>query len=99
MVLRKQWLAEGKEWPYEHIVPGVAKNDPSFNGGKQKGHKRYLVAEERKKKIEAAMTKMPQLIAEYKASRRIPWDDVSPADKLLLTTKQIRDKYVYKKLK
>jgi hypothetical protein len=47
-------------------VPGIPKNDPPFNGGKQKGHKRYLIAEERKKKIESAMAKMPQLIAEYK---------------------------------
>jgi hypothetical protein len=31
------------------------------------------------------------------ASRRIPWDALSPADKLLLTVRQIREKYVYKK--
>eukprot|EP00878_Enallax_costatus_P006385 GHUV01006696.1.p1 GENE.GHUV01006696.1~~GHUV01006696.1.p1 ORF type:complete len:133 (+),score=20.24 GHUV01006696.1:226-624(+) len=99
LVIRKEWLAQGKEWPYEHIVPGIPKNDPPYNGGKQKGHKRYISQEERQQKITAAMAKMPQLIADYRASRRIPWDSVSPADKLLLTTKQIREKYVYKKLK
>jgi hypothetical protein len=36
-------------------------------------------------------------IQTLKAARRIPWEAVSPADKLLLTTRQIREKYVYKK--
>lgn len=31
------------------------------------------------------------------ASRRIPWDNVTPVDKLLLTKKQIREKYVIRK--
>ncbi|KAF8073236.1 hypothetical protein HT031_000897 [Scenedesmus sp. PABB004] len=99
MVIRKEWLAQGKEWPYEHLVPGVPKNDPPFNGGKQRGHKRHVSQAERQAKIDAAMAKMPAAIAEYRASRRIPWDAVSPADRLLLTTRQIREKYVYKKLK
>lgn len=37
------------------------------------------------------------LVWVLQASRRIPWDAVSPADKLLLTVRQIREKYVYKK--
>lgn len=57
-----------REWPYEHIVPGIPKNDPPYNGGKQKGHKRYLTQQERQQKIEAAMAKMPQLIADYRVS-------------------------------
>eukprot|EP00879_Flechtneria_rotunda_P003410 GHRR01003638.1.p1 GENE.GHRR01003638.1~~GHRR01003638.1.p1 ORF type:complete len:133 (+),score=39.51 GHRR01003638.1:135-533(+) len=99
LVIRKEWLTDGKEWPYEHIVPGIPKNDPPYNGGKQKGHKRHIIQQERQQKIEAAMAKMPQLIADYRASRRIPWEAVTPADKLLLTIRQIREKYVYRKLK
>lgn len=99
MVLRKEWLAEGKEWPYEHIVPGKPKNEQPYNNGKQRGHKRFAEQAERQQKIDAAMAKMPQMIADYRASRRIPWDAVTPADKLLLTVRQIREKYVYKKLK
>jgi hypothetical protein len=31
------------------------------------------------------------------ASRKVPWDEVMPVDKLLLTRRQIREKYVLKK--
>jgi hypothetical protein len=31
------------------------------------------------------------------ASRKVPWDDITPADKLLLTPRQIRQKYVLSK--
>jgi hypothetical protein len=40
---------------------------------------------------------LPSTPPPVQASRRVPWDQVSPADKLLLTTRQIREKYVYKK--
>ncbi|GBF89103.1 hypothetical protein Rsub_01820 [Raphidocelis subcapitata] len=99
MEIRHEWLAEGKEWPFEHIVPGLPKNDAPYNAGRQKGHKRDGERAEREARIKAAMQKMPQLIAEYRASRKIPWDDVTPVDKLLMTRRQIREKYVLKKLK
>jgi hypothetical protein len=57
-----------REWPYEHIVPGIARNDPPWNGGKQKGHKRAQQVAERQEKIKAAMQRMPQLIADYRVS-------------------------------
>jgi hypothetical protein len=58
-----------REWPYEHIVPGTPKNDPPYNGGRQKGHKREAERTEREARIKAAMEKMPQLIAEYRVGR------------------------------
>lgn len=57
-----------REWPYEHIVPGIPRNDKPWNGGKQKGHKRQQEVEERQAKIKAAMERMPQLIAAYRVS-------------------------------
>lgn len=58
-----------REWPYDHIVPGIPKNDPPYRGGRQKGHKREHAREEKLAKIEAAMAKMPQLIADYRVRR------------------------------
>jgi hypothetical protein len=49
-------------------VPGIPRNDPPWNGGKQKGHKRAAEAEARQAKIKAAMERMPQLIADYRVS-------------------------------
>jgi hypothetical protein len=63
-------LDASREWPYEHIVPGVPRNDPPYNAGRQKGHKRQLAVAERKASIEAAMARMPQLIADYRV--RLP---------------------------
>jgi hypothetical protein len=57
-----------REWPYEHIVPGIPKNTEPYRGGFQKGHKRVAVREERLQQIQKAMDKMPQLIAEYRVS-------------------------------
>ncbi len=59
-----------REWPYEHIVPGIPKNDLPYNNGRQKGHKRDIAREERKARIEEAMAKMPQMIAEYRVGER-----------------------------
>jgi hypothetical protein len=58
-----------REWPYEHIVPGIPKNEQPYNNGKQRGHKRFVTQEERQQKIDAAMAKMPQMIADY----RVRW--------------------------
>jgi hypothetical protein len=49
-------------------VPGTPRNDPPWNGGRQKGHKREAAAAERAAKIQAAMARMPQLIADYRVS-------------------------------
>jgi hypothetical protein len=49
-------------------VPGIPRNDPPWNGGKQKGHKRAAEVEARQAKIKAAMERMPQLIADYRVS-------------------------------
>jgi hypothetical protein len=57
-----------REWPYEHIVPGIPKNSEPYRGGFQKGHKRVAVREERLQQIQKSMDKMPQLIAEYRVS-------------------------------
>lgn len=79
--------------------PGIPKNDPPYKNQIRKGElKREAKREARAKHIEECMAKMPQLVADYRNSRRIKWEDVTPADKLLLTTKQIRFKYVYKKM-
>lgn len=55
-----------REWPYEHIVPGKPKNEQPYNNGKQRGHKRFAEQAERQQKIDAAMVKMPQMIADYR---------------------------------
>jgi len=60
-----------REWPYEHIVPGTPRNDPPWNGGRQKGHKRQQEVAERQQKIKAAMERMPQLIADYRVSVKL----------------------------
>lgn len=48
----------------------------------------------RQKEIQEAMAKMPKLIEEYRAARRLNWDEVTPLDKLTLTQSQIREKYI-----
>lgn len=55
-----------REWPFEDLVPGLPKNDPPYQGMRQKGHKRELRKEERQQRIAESMAKMPQLIAEYR---------------------------------
>jgi hypothetical protein len=60
-----------REWPYEHIVPGKPKNNPPYNGGKQRGHKRFAEQAERQQKIDAAMAKMPQMIADFRVRRQV----------------------------
>jgi hypothetical protein len=47
-------------------VPGTPKNEAPYNNGKQRGHKRFVSQEERQQKIDAAMAKMPQMIADYR---------------------------------
>jgi hypothetical protein len=47
-------------------VPGTPKNEQPYNNGKQRGHKRFVSQEERQQKIDAAMAKMPQMIADYR---------------------------------
>ena len=78
-------------------MPGTPKNAEPYNGMRQKGHKRDALREERRQRVADAMAKMPQLIAEYRAARKVPWDEVTPVDRLLLTRRQIRDKYVTKR--
>lgn len=57
-----------REWPFEDLVPGLPKNEPPYNGMRQKGHKREAAREERQQRIAEAMAKMPQLIADYRVS-------------------------------
>ncbi len=47
-------------------MPGITKNDPPYQGGRQKGHKRDAQREERQKNIQECLAKMPQLIAEHR---------------------------------
>jgi hypothetical protein len=96
--LKKQFQAEGKPWPYEHIFPGPAKNDPPYRNMFQKGHKVDKLKEIKAKEIEKKMQEMPALIAEYRKSQRINWDDVPLLDKVLLSRREIRDKYVKRAL-
>ena len=52
-------------------MPGTPKNDPPYRGGRQKGHKREAAVAERQQRIQEAMAKMPQLIADYRV-RPVP---------------------------
>lgn len=89
-----------REWPYEHIIPGLPRNAEPYGGGRQVGHRRReREAEERQQRIADAMARMPTMIAAYRASRRVPWEEVSAADRLLMSARQIREKYVLRKLK
>ncbi|GAX83245.1 hypothetical protein CEUSTIGMA_g10671.t1 [Chlamydomonas eustigma] len=94
MKLREQFYRDGLKWPYEHIVPGNPQPPPGaalyLERRKQKQEKRL----ERQKEIAAAMAKMPKLIEEYKASRKLNWDEVSLIDKLTLSQGQIKEKYI-----
>jgi hypothetical protein len=47
-------------------VPGTPRSEQPYNNGKQRGHKRFVSQEERQQKIDAAMAKMPQMIADYR---------------------------------
>jgi len=89
-----------REWPFEHLVPGLPRNAEPYNGGRQVGHRRReREREERQARVSDAMARMPSLIAAYRAARRVPWDEVTPVDRLLMTARQIREKYVLRKLK
>lgn len=97
---QQQQPQNNREWPYEHIVPGIPRNAEPYNGGRQVGHRRReREREERKARIADAMARMPSLIAAYRAARRVPWEEVTAADRLLMTARQIREKYVLRKLK
>lgn len=81
------------------LPAGVSKNETPYEGQVRRGQiKREAHREARAKHIEECMAKMPDLIEEYRASRRVKWEDVSAADKMLLNAKQIRFKYVYKRM-
>jgi hypothetical protein len=49
-------------------VPGAPRNDPPYRGMRQKGRKSEREREERAQRVEAAMARMPALIAEYRVS-------------------------------
>ncbi|EFJ44669.1 hypothetical protein VOLCADRAFT_121291 [Volvox carteri f. nagariensis] len=57
-----------------------------------------LTAGSREKEIADAMAAMPKRIAEYRASRKLDWSEVSALDRLLLTPGQIREKYIRRRL-
>jgi len=57
-------------------------------------HPRCTICTCRAKEIREAMAKMPQLIAQHKASLRLDWDEVSELDKLTLTRTAIKRKYI-----
>jgi hypothetical protein len=64
------------------------------------GHRRReREADERRQRVADALARMPTLIAAYRASRRVPWEEVTAADRLLMSARQIREKYVLRKLK
>nr|8A22_AJ Chain AJ, mL64 [Polytomella magna]8APN_AJ Chain AJ, mL64 [Polytomella magna]8APO_AJ Chain AJ, mL64 [Polytomella magna] len=95
--IREEAYKLGQVWPFEHVVPGVPKapNATAYlERKKQKEEKRT----KRAKEINDALAKMPQLIADYKAARKIDWAEVSIIDKLTLSKKQIREKYVKRRL-
>jgi len=89
-----------REWPYEHLVPGTPRNDEPYAAGRQVGHRRRdRQSGERAARVADAMARMPALVAAYRAARRVPWGEVAPADRLLMSPRQIREKYVLRKLK
>lgn len=57
---RKQYLKQGKPWPWDIPHKIVEKRIPF------KGHLRDLRAEEKRKEIERCMKRMPQLVADYR---------------------------------
>lgn len=81
--LRKQYILEGREWPYEK-PPSEPKPI------KCKGHKHDKLKAQRVATIEKNMEEMPQRIAAYRESRKLK--DVSLLDRLLMTSKEIRAK-------
>lgn len=60
---RKQYIQQGKEWPWDIPHKIVEKRIPF------KGHKRDLRAVEKLKEIERCMARMPQLVADYRKNR------------------------------
>ncbi|GFR47247.1 hypothetical protein Agub_g8932 [Astrephomene gubernaculifera] len=96
--LREQYYVAGRPWPFEDIVPGRPQPPPGCEAYEARKKEKAQKQAAREKQISDAMTAMPKLIAEYKASRRLDWTEVSALDRLLMTSGQIREKYVRKRL-
>ncbi|KAL9954789.1 hypothetical protein ACROYT_G042366 [Oculina patagonica] len=61
--LRNEYIAKGYYWPEKPMADRGLDRTP-------KGHKRVMLQEERRKKIEENMAKMPQIVEEYKKRMR-----------------------------
>jgi hypothetical protein len=96
--IKRQYDAAGKPWPYEHLYPGPAKNDPPYRDMFQKGHKNKIASEQRATDIAKKMDAMPEIVAAYRASQRVKWEEVPLIDRILLSRREIRDKYLKKSL-
>mmetsp|Transcript_7103 Transcript_7103/g.15565 ORF Transcript_7103/g.15565 Transcript_7103/m.15565 type:complete len:137 (-) Transcript_7103:738-1148(-) len=98
MRLREQFYRDGLKWPYEDVVPGTPQPPPGADTYLKRQQEKAQKRAQREKEIKAAMAKMPQMIEEYRALRRLDWQEVTPLDKLTLSPRQIREKYVKKRL-
>ena len=79
--------------------PPKAPDAPPYGTAICKGAiKKEAAREARAKHIAECMARMPTLVADFRSSRRVKPEDVTPQDRMLLTAKQIRFKYVFKKL-
>ncbi|KAG2485711.1 hypothetical protein HYH03_015595 [Edaphochlamys debaryana] len=98
MRLREEFYKNGLKWPHEGIVPGKPQEPPGCAAYIKRQEEKNAKRAARVKQISDAMAAMPKMITEYKASRRLDWEEVSAIDRLLLTPGQIKDKYVRKRL-
>lgn len=100
-LLRKEFAKRGLAWPFDPLPASAHVNPTALEYPKQGVKKGHVKRDERRnmraKLIEESMAKMPTLIAEHKASKRVPWEDVTPTDRLLLSARKIKEKYLKRK--
>eukprot|EP00955_Chlamydomonas_euryale_P095053 364909-Chlamydomonas_euryale.AAC.5 len=98
MRLREQFYASGEQWPYEDIVPGPPQEPHNAAAYLARAASKERMRAARNAEIKAAMARMPAMVAEYRAARKLDWSEVSPLDKLTMTQAQIKEKYIKRKL-
>lgn len=98
MQLRAQFHREDQPWPYEDIVPGPPQMPPGSAAYLNRKAAKTAAKQARLKEIQDAMAKMPTLVSQYRAARKMDWDEVEPVDLLTMTRTAIRQKYVKRRL-